>query len=143
MHEVDEALSAQPEDCRQDVECVGRVGSQLGVARIVVPQFAELGATVLLRTTLVDVAERAEAESRQEIGEGLSHADLMEMARTMGAGIAEGFVPRRPWYRSWWPWTLLTIVAGGATTAILLTRPETEPPPSGVIRTPLLEGELR
>lgn len=35
---------------------------------------------------------------------------------------------RRRWYRSWWFWTIVGVaVAGGATTAVVLTRPEEQP----------------
>lgn len=40
---------------------------------------------------------------------------------------------RRPWYRTWWFWTVTgVVVAGAVTTALVLTLPgEAEPPPQG------------
>ena len=49
------AVEAEAGGCAADVTCVRRVGARLGARHVVVVDLAELGSTVLVRATVVDV----------------------------------------------------------------------------------------
>lgn len=62
-------------------------------------------------------------------------------------GDEEGPRPRRPWYRTWWFWTITGVVVVGAITAgaVAGTRGGTEEPPQGsldpgVVQLPCFDG---
>ena len=133
-------LQLEPAECTENLECVCRVGRDLGAERVVLLQLAELGETAVLRLTIINAQSELEEGSSQQVVEGGGRVALLEAAHTLGAAVSAGFLPRRPWYARWWPWTLLAVTAAGVTGVVLATQPEPLPDASGVIRTPLLGG---
>ena len=54
----------------------------------------------------------------------------------MASAIAARFSPVRPWYRHWWPWTIITAVMVGVGTAVILNLPDGQSDPDAIIRPP-------
>lgn len=137
---VMEGLHVASAECAENLECVCRVGRDIGAERVVLLQLAELGDTAVLRLTIINAQSESEEGSSQQVVEGGGRTALLEAAHNLGSTVSAGFLPRRPWYARWWPWTLLAVTAAGVTGVVLATQPEPLPDASGVIRTPLLGG---
>ena len=99
-------------------------------------------------TNKPDATNRAEVE--QEIKEIQHTLDTMRrlprpvllVPQEGNPSLAASAEPT-PWYKSWWLWTIVgAAVAGGATAAVLLTRPEDPVPVEGSLWPRTIELEL-
>ncbi len=133
---TDDALASEPDHCTEELDCVRRVGGRLGASRAILIRLGELGDTVLVRATIVDVERGTEEETRQEVIQSATTASIEAAVSEMAAAIGARFSPVRPWYRHWWPWTIITAVMVGVGTTVILTLPDGQSDPDAVIRPP-------
>ena len=99
------------------------------------------------------LTNKPDAPNRQEVEEQIAEIKRkQEILRSFqrpvllmpGAVPADQAAPEpTPWYKSWWLWTIVGVaVAGGATAAVLLTRPEDPVPVEGSLWPRTIELEL-
>jgi hypothetical protein len=119
------AVEAEPGGCAGDVACVRRVGARLGAAHVVRVELAELGGTVLVRATVVDVRLGTRSATRQEVVREAGPARLEAALERVGREVARPLAPPRAEpvrARAFWQrevvWILAGVVVVGAATAV-------------------------
>lgn len=132
-----QAVAAEPEGCAVDVACVRRVGARLHTRHVVVVELAELGGTVLVRATVVDVRQGTRSATRQEVVRDARPGRLQAALARVGREVARPLAPPRAALappRTFWQrpivWVVAGVVAAGAATAVTvaLTASPTEEP---------------
>lgn len=132
-----EAMTAEDAECSRAPECVRRVGTSLGADWVVMVELAEFGGTVILRATMSQVRGTRQ-ETRQERVQDASREQIVGAMQRIGRGFAEPLAPSpepppRPWYRRWWPWTIVGVTLAGVgisvATVLTMDRGEDPPPP--------------
>jgi hypothetical protein len=142
---VDTTLAAEPEGCASDVACVRRVGERARAAHVVTVELAELGGTVLVRASVVDVADGTRASTRQEVVQRADSARIVAAVRRLGQAIATSWAPpaappaeETRWYESTGLWATVAgvAVAAAAVTSIVLVTSGDGQDPDGTITPP-------
>jgi hypothetical protein len=141
---VEAALAAESEDCASDVACLRRVGETARAAHVVVVELAELGGTVLVRASVVDVEAGTRESTRQEVVQRADAARVEAALRRVGRAIAAGWAPPAPppeepaWYESAGVWATVAgvVVVAGVVTAIVLVASDGSQDPDGTITPP-------
>ncbi|MDP6946053.1 MAG: hypothetical protein QF464_18030 [Myxococcota bacterium] len=132
---VSQALGRVKSGCAEDLECVRRVGTALGVNKVVVLRLGKLGDTLLIRSSLIDVAQATQEKSRQEV---LVHASEAHIEGAIARMADDLMAPYRSeggaWYTQWWLWTIIGGVALGGST--LLFFPQNGPEPDVIVTPP-------
>lgn len=133
-----------PAECGSDIACIRRVGERIGAAHVVVVELAELGGTVLVRGSVVDVAAGTRESTRQEVVQRADAAGVEAALRRMGRAIAAAWAPpssppeETAWYESAALWGTVAgaVVVAGAISAILLVTGDESQEPDGTITPP-------
>ncbi|HEY3356457.1 MAG TPA: hypothetical protein VGQ83_24615 [Polyangia bacterium] len=105
-----EGAAAGPARCRESDACLAGVGRRVPADLVLALGLAGLGDLRLVRGRLVRSADGLTLQDVQETvqgGHGVDH---------YAAALAHRLFPpaaRRPWYRSWWFWASVAVVAGG------------------------------
>lgn len=132
-----QALAVEPEGCSGDVACVRRVGVRLQARHVVVVELAELGGTLLVRATVVDVRQGTRSATRQEVVRDARPARVEAALARIGREVARPLAPARAALvppRTFWQrpivWIVAGVVAVGAATAVTVaatSSPSAEP----------------
>ncbi len=132
-----QVVAAEPEGCAGDVACVRRVGARLRAAHVVVVELAELGGTVLVRATVVDVRQGTRRATRQEVVRDARPARVEAALDRVGREVARPLAPARAALappRTFWQRPIVWIVAGvvvvgaaSAVTVAVTSSPAEEP----------------
>ena len=139
------ALRAEPAGCVTDVSCVQRVGTHLRASAVVLVELAELGGTVLVRASVVDVRLGTRSATRQEVVHDARLDRLSAALDRVGREVARPLAPSRaepPRTRHFWQqglfWVAAGVVVAGAATAVTVsaTSGSSEPRPDVVITPP-------
>lgn len=137
------ALGAEPEGCAGDVACVRRVGARLRARYVVVVELAELGGTVLVRATVVDVRQGTRSATRQEVVRDARPARVEAALDRVGREVARPLAPARAAIapaRTFWQrpivWVVAGVVAVGAATAVTVAATSNSPAEPDVVITP-------
>jgi TolB-like protein len=141
---VEAVLAAETEECASDVACIRRVGERARAPHVVVVELAELGGTVLVRASVVDVAAGTRESTRQEVVQRADAARVAAALRRVGRAIAAAWAPpaspadETAWYESaaFWATAAGAVVIAGAVTAIVLVAGDGGPEPDGTIVPP-------
>ncbi len=118
-------------------------GAHERAEKAVVTRLAELGDTVLVRVSLVDVRAGTQEQVRQEVVRGASAARVAAAIERLGGDLARPFAPARDesggaWYSSWAFWTVagLLVAAAGTTATVLVVTQDGGRQPDGTITPP-------
>lgn len=136
------AVAAGDGECSEEPECVRAIGRELDVERAVVIGLAELGDTVLVRVSVMDVVGGTREHTRQEVVHEATaqavEAAISRIARELGQTYAPQRETERRWYQRWWVWTIVGVaLAGGAVGAIVgTTVVDDEPQPDVTVTLP-------
>jgi hypothetical protein len=143
---VASALEADDGSCGEDIECMRRLGKQLGSDKTIAVHLAELGSTTLIKMTVLDVAgdgrESVQQATVSPTTAGGVEGSVREMAREVGHSIRPPQPApepgRRRWYQRWWVWTLIAVGVAGAAVgiAVPLAMDDDDDDPSGIVITP-------
>lgn len=143
---VASALSSEEDSCVENVECIRRVGQQIGSTKTIAVHLAELGSTTLIKLSVLDVAGEGRESVQQTTvspttAEGVENT-VREMARDVGLSIRPPQLRQEPrerrWYQRWWVWTLISVgIAGTAVGVIVpLVTANDDDEPLGIVITP-------
>lgn len=118
------SLEAQCED--DEVTCLRETAERAQLDYAVGTTLAELGGTVMVRVTSVEVLDEAPEALRQVVVQDASAERLREALAAIGREISEPFLPPEAvslqWYEHWWLWAIVGVaVAGGAISIFVLT----------------------
>ncbi|WP_437566242.1 hypothetical protein [Sorangium sp. So ce542] len=106
--------------CARDATCAGEATRALGASKLVRTELAGLGATVLVRASVVDAGTLVQEQTVQEV---VHHADPARVGAAigrLGERLAKPWAPpppRRAWYEQPWLWVgaAAAVTAGVAT----------------------------
>lgn len=96
------ALAAEPIACVDDLGCLRRVGQRLGAGKLVTLQLAELGETVAVQLTLVDVGRGSRDATMREMVSPNEPAKVNAALDSLATRVARQTAPPRRSSRAWW-----------------------------------------
>lgn len=132
-------------ECAEDLSCVREVGAHERAAKAVVTRLAELGETVVVRVSMIDVEGGTQEEARQEVVRNANAARvgaaLERLARELGRPFAPPEPPPDAWYERWEVWAGGgVLVAAGVTATVLVVSGGGGRGPDGTITPPRPSG---
>ena len=138
------ALGEEDTGCGADVACARRVGERVGATHVVSVELAELGGTVLVRASVVDVGAGTRASTRQEVVRDASATRIEAALGRIGADIARAWeAPDEPareprWYQRGGVWAAVAgvAVAGAAAAAIVAVATGSSQGPDTIVTPP-------
>jgi hypothetical protein len=98
--------------CMEDLACLRRVGERLGASKLVTLQLAELGETLAVQLTLVDVRRAAREATMREVVNPNEATRVAATLDVLGTRVARQAAPPRR-SRAW-----LWLGAGGLTVGV-------------------------
>ncbi len=129
---IDNAIEARSFDdeeaqrtCLLEGLCASEIARAAGADELLVGSAAGLGGSYVLRLRLIDARRGVVAQEVEQTVEG----GLLDLETALGEQI-DRLLPRTsPWYRRWWPWTILgvAVAATAVALAIVFARPQTSP----------------
>ncbi|WP_437597503.1 hypothetical protein [Sorangium sp. So ce590] len=134
-------LSRSP-GCADDAACVREAARALGASKIVRTELAGLGATVLVRGTIVDVETQMREQLMQEVVHDADPARLRAAIERLGERLAKPWAPlppgpRHAWYEEPWLWVGVAAAAtAGAAAGIGVALSSGEGDPDVVLTPP-------
>jgi hypothetical protein len=136
-------VAAEPGACASDLACLRRVGARLHAAHVIVVELAELGGTVLVRATAVDVRSGTRRATRQEVVRDARPARIEAALDRVGREVARPLAPARPAIvpaRPLWErpitWIVAGVVVAGAATAVTVAATSGSPEEPDAVITP-------
>ena len=122
------ALAAEGAGCVDDLGCLRRVGERLGATKVVTLQLAELGETLAVQATLVDVQRAAREATMREVIKPNEASRVAIRLDELGTRVARQAGPA-PRARSHWWWLGAGGLAAGVTvvTALVLASGGADP----------------
>ena len=110
-----------------DAACMAEIGGALNAGWMVSGNVGRLGQQRMLTLKLLDVGEsRIDNQLTRELPRDNALPEAMRRASYALLGLEAPVV--RPWYSRWWVWTALgAVIAGGATTAVIVAQTESLP----------------
>ncbi len=139
VRSIDEARAAgviarEPEACQDDLECLQRVGTELGARKLVTLRLAELGDTVAVHVTLVDAARGAREATMREIVSPHEPGRFAATLDVLGERLARQTAPGSSSGRTWlWIGAGGVVVAAVATAIALSRSPEATQPDTTIV----------
>jgi hypothetical protein len=130
-----EALSREGDVCLDDLACLRRVGQRLGAGKLVTLKLAELGETVAVQLTLVDVLRGAREATLREVITPNEAARLTATLDVLGARVARQTAPQ-PAGSPTWIWLGAGGVMAGAIIALVAINSSSDSAPDTTIVPP-------
>jgi len=138
------AAESDPTACRDDVECLRRVGRRAGASTVVGIKLAELGDTVVLRLSVLDASAGSQQTTLQRVVRGASADRVSRALAAMGSEARERLAPAPRAVREaggvgWWVWAgagALAIAGAAVVVGVAVSSGDDQSDPDGVIVPP-------
>lgn len=117
------AMVGETDGCVDDLACLRRVGERLGAGKLVTLQLAELGQTLAVQLTLIDVHRAAREATMREVVQPNEATRVAATLDVLGDRVArQTAVPEHRRSRAWW-WVGAggLVVAAAAVTLFVLS----------------------